>query len=346
MAVFAGWEMPLFYKGVLAEHEAVRQRAGLFDVSHMGRIMVTGREAEAFLDSLSTNRVAGRPDKSAVYTVLPNAKGGSIDDVLLYRYDATRFFVIVNAGNRSKDLSHLLEHSRHFDVVVEDHFNTDGGLALQGPLAQSVMVKLFPEVSSLKSMHFVEVDYRGRQFPVSATGYTGSGGFEVWPPQELLEELWKGLLEEGRCAGIEPVGLGARDTLRLEMGYALYGHELSETIAPIESVAHWTVKWDKGDFLGRQALWELERGPHRFQYGAVLTGEGVPREGCSVESQGAPRGVVTSGTFSPSLRKGIAIVMVDRPLFQGDRIEIQVRDHLCQAEVASFPFIQPQQEIP
>jgi aminomethyltransferase len=342
MVPFAGWEMPVHYPdGILKEHLAVRNAAGLFDVSHMGRVLVTGPDAEKFLDYIFTGKVAGRSDNLAIYGVLCNDAGGSIDDAIVYRQSANRCFIVVNAGNRDKDLQHLRTQAAAFDVQVTDRYNKDGILALQGPKADQVIQELFPTILSLKPMHFTEVNYRGFVFPVARTGYTGSGGYEFYPPLEALELLWKDLLKSGEPYGIKPIGLGARDTLRLEMGYALYGHELSDTIAPIESVAAWAVKMDKERFLGKDKLVALAKSnAKRYQYGAILTEKGIPREGYPVWLGDQKIGAVTSGTHSPSLTKGIALVMVDRSLNIGDQIKIQIRQNRIQAEIVALPFFQ------
>lgn len=334
MVDFAGWEMPIQYAGIIPEHQAVRQNAGLFDVSHMGRILVEGLQAEALLDYLSTNVIAGRPAGSATYTVWCNEQGGCVDDVIVYKSDDTHFFVVVNAGNRQKDLDHLIKHSSGLDVTITDRFNDDGIIALQGPASTTILQRLFPGINDVAPMHFIATQYRGSDIIIAATGYTGAGGFELCAPNEVIVELWKELLKTGKSDGLIPVGLGARDTLRLEKGYALYGHELTDEIRPIESVSHWTVKSNKHDFLGKDHQ-------HRrsFQYGIELTDKGIAREGYDVLYEDALIGKVTSGTFSPTLQKAIAVISSSKELTEGDVVNVQIRQNKTPAKIVKLPFL-------
>lgn len=339
MVDFSGWEMPVQYAGTIQEHQAVRNHVGIFDVSHMGRVIVEGPEAEKFLDYLSTNKVAGKKDGSATYTVLTNERGGCVDDVIIYRCDSTHFFLIVNAGNRAKDFDHLSLYAKGFDVNVYHRFAEEGILAVQGPNALALVSEIFPEASSMKPFTFAEVSYNGTPLFLSRTGYTGEKGVELYVPIEVLVELWDALMAKGEAYGIQPIGLGARDTLRLEVGYALYGHELSDGIAPTESVSAWTVKFPKGEFLGKDALLELEHSPQkRRAYGVVLEDRGIAREGYSVSVDGRKSGVVTSGTHSPSLNKAIALILVDKELKEGDHVTVDIRNRPCKATVVDLPF--------
>lgn len=326
MVPFAGWDMPVQYKGIIAEHQAVRQGVGLFDVSHMGRILVEGPDAEKLLDFLSTNQIAGKPDGSATYTVWCHEHGGSVDDLLIYRENATLFFVIANAGNRQKDLQHLLQHSKGMNVNIQDRYQEDGILSLQGPQAESVLSKMLPAVSTLKPMRFFHPE---PNLIISRTGYTGAGGFEIYAPNAEIVKWWDRLLQ----AGAEPVGLGARDTLRLEMGFALYGHELSDTISPNESVAAWTVKGEK-EFLGKSALQKK-----RSAYGIKLIDRGIAREGFPIFKNDQKIGVVTSGTFSPTLNQAIALILVDQPLQLDDIVEVEIRQQKVRAQIVPIPFL-------
>jgi len=340
MVSFSGWEMPVQYKGILVEHQAVREAVGLFDVSHMGRILVNGPDAEKFLDYLSTNKIADKAPGTVTYTVWCNEKGTCVDDVLIYKQSSVDFFVIVNAGNRQQDHEHLRKHQTGFNVQIQDRFQEEGILALQGPQAEKLMEIFYPEVKKLKPMHFItQIDEEG-PFVLSRTGYTGAGGFEIYASHSQIVKWWNRLLQEGKPFGIEPVGLGARDTLRLEMGFALYGHEISETIAPTESVSSWTVKWQKPNFLGKKILEELEKNGHkRFEYGVKLIDRGVAREGYPVFHKSVEIGYVTSGSFSPTLNQSIALILVQTPLQEGDQVEIQIRQNQCQAQVTQIPFV-------
>lgn len=336
---FCGWQMPLQYQGVIHEHQAVRTHVGIFDVSHMGRILIEGLEAEALLDYLSTNRIAGKKDGTATYTVWCSESGACIDDLIVYRESQTEFFVVVNAANREKDLAHLLHYSTGRDVNIYDRYHEDGILAVQGPSALELVSKLFPEASKLKPMRFISLPYKGEDIVVSCTGYTGAGGVEIYAPNSVIVDLWQTLLDKGYPYGIAPVGLGARDTLRLEMGYALYGHEISDAITPIESVAAWAVNWDKPDFLGKQAL-EALRASHqaKHEYGVVLVGKGIAREGYPVFQNDEQIGRVTSGTYSPTLNRPIAIVLVEKNLKEGDIVEIPIRQNRYPAQIVKLPF--------
>ena len=332
---FFGWEMPIQYQSIVKEHQSVRQQVGVFDVSHMGRIDVVGPDAEAFLDYLATNQISGKPSKLAVYTVLCRPDGTCVDDVIVFRRDDTRFFVIANASNREKDLKHLIEHKNSFNVTIQQRFEDQGILAIQGPQAFSIVKQLFPDIQSLKPMHFWEGMYQGVPVIVSATGYTGSGGVEIYASNPLIVDIWEQLMK----LGVQPIGLGARDTLRLEMGYALYGHELSDDIRASETVSAWTIKKSKSDFLGKEALDKLERDSvKRYAVGIEMTESGIPREGYDVIYHDKIIGKVTSGTFSPILQKGIALLLIDKQLKPGEVVGVQIRGKTCQGEVVTLPF--------
>ncbi len=346
MVDFFGWQMPLQYQGIMLEHLAVRKKVGLFDVSHMGRISVSGKDAETLLDYLSTNKIKDKSNYSATYTVWPNESGGSVDDLIVYREDSTHFFVVVNASNRQKDLEHLRKAAQGYDVLIEDHFENDGILALQGPNALPLIEPLFLEARNLQPMHFISLSYHGRKIFLSGTGYTGSGGFEIYAPNDLIVELWDYFLNEGDPYGLQPIGLGARDTLRLEMGYALYGHELSDTIAPNESVSSWTIKWDKETFIGKEPIEKLEKSTDkRYEYGVILLEGGIAREGYVVFKEDHPIGKVSSGTYAPSLEKAIAIILVNQKLPNNTILDIQIRQHLVKAQVVQLPFFKETNEI-
>jgi aminomethyltransferase len=331
---FAGWQMPIQYKGILEEHRMVREQVGIFDVSHMGRVGISGPDAEKLLNFLSTNEIKGKKEGSATYTVWCNSQGGSVDDLLVYKEASDRFFVIVNASNREKDLEHLQNEGAGFRVEIHPFFE-EAILAVQGPRAKEFLIPFFPKIEELAPKTFSTFTYQDQEIIVSATGYTGSSGFELFGPKEPLLILWDRLIAKG----VEPIGLGARDTLRLEMGYALYGHELSETIAPIESVSAWTVKEEKGDFLGKQALLTLENSPYkRSQVGVILQDPGIAREGYPVLKDGEKIGQVTSGTFSPSLRQSIALVMIEGNLGEGEIVEVEIRGRQVPAKVVELPF--------
>jgi aminomethyltransferase len=337
MIDFGGWQMPLLYQGIIKEHEAVRSRVGIFDVSHMGRIEIDGLGAEALMEYLSTNTVTDKTDGTATYTVWCNEEGKTVDDLIVYKISKTKFFVIVNAANRQKDFVHVLHYSTPRDVIINNHYEDEGILAVQGPKSLELMTSLFPEVHSLKHMHFLSLSYKGKPLIISRTGYTGENGVEIYVPNSNIVDLWNLILEKGKFYGIEPIGLGARDTLRLEMGYALYGHELSESIMPHESVSSWTIKWNKTDFIGKKAL-ESHLNQQRYQYGIILKEKGIARENYPVLQNEQQIGVVTSGTLSPTLNQAIAIIMVDKKLQEGDEIEVQIRQNYSKGQVVNLPF--------
>lgn len=338
MVDFFGWQMPLQYQGIIQEHLTVRQSLGLFDVSHMARVLVEGPEAEPFLDYLSTNQIEGKKDLTATYTVWCSERGTCVDDVIVYKKDQEHFFVIINASNREKDLLHLRAQSQNFHVQITPLFE-DGILALQGPQALSLMDRLFPKTSSLPFMRFLNLSYQGQELVISRTGYTGEEGVEIYASSELISLLWDRLLDEGKDLGIQPIGLGARDTLRLEKGYALYGHELSEDIYASETVSAWTIRKDKKEFMGKQALHALENSfKKRGEYGIILIDKGVAREGYRVMKNGECIGRVTSGTFSPSLNQSIALVLAEKVLNVGDQVDIEIRQQYAKAKVVNLPF--------
>ncbi len=326
MAEFAGWEMPIQYQGIIHEHKSVRENVGIFDVSHMARIIIEGPDAEKLLDFLSTNKIAGKKEGSATYTVWCHEDGGCVDDLIVYRLGPEKFFVVVNASNREKDLKHLQKYAKNFQMSVTPLFDHHGILAVQGPKAD----QLFP--LDMKPMRVRETEFEGQPLVVATTGYTGSGGFEIYAENSVIDRLWDYFTERGA----EPIGLGARDTLRLEMGFALYGHELADDILPIETVSKWTVKLNKEDFVGKDALEKSES--NRTEFGIILIDKGIAREGALVYYLGKQIGRVTSGTFSPSLQKGIAIVLGDQ-VEVDEVVEVEVRKRRLQGKVVKMPFI-------
>lgn len=337
MVSFAGYDMPIHYKSIIQEHQVVRNDVGMFDVSHMGQIGVSGEQAAQVLDYLSTNKIAAKANNTATYTVWCHSHGGSVDDLMIYKRTPDSFFLIVNASNREKDLAHLLEHVKGFKVTVEPRFDQDGILAVQGPKAVDVVAKIFPESKALAPMRFFETTYDQTRICIAATGYTGAGGIEIIAPNAVIVALWDRLLQEG----VEPIGLGARDTLRLEMGYALYGNELDDQISALESVSAWTVKLDKSDFLGKVAMQTLLSGQNRrFAYGIVLKDKAIVRHGNEVYREGKKIGLVTSGSFSPSLQASIALILVNETLNDGDHVTIQIRQQQAEAIVTKLPFWQ------
>lgn len=337
MVNFGDWEMPIQYKGIIQEHLSVRNHVGIFDVSHMGRILIAGKDAETLLDYLSTNPISNKSNGSATYTVWCNDKGKCVDDLIVYKENPNKFFIVVNAGNRQKDLNHLKQQAERFEVLITDTYHDGGILAVQGPQATALLTLLFPKVTALKHMHFGAFSYNDEDIVIARTGYTGENGFEIYASNVTTVKLWQLFLKEGKPFYLEPIGLGARDTLRLEMGYALYGHEISEEIAPTESVSAWTVKFDKHEFLGKKSL--EASSPRKHEYGIILRDKGIAREGFEVfDLQGNSIGKVTSGTFSPTLNLAIAIVLVEKNLQEGDNVDVKIRQQLSRATITKLPF--------
>lgn len=342
MVEFAGWEMPVQYSGVLEEHRAVRQAAGLFDVSHMGEVSVRGPGAEAFLQLLTPNDVSKLTPGRAHYSGLLSERGTYLDDLLVYRLEPQEFLVVVNAANAASDFEWIESHAAEApDVRVENVSDHYALLALQGPRAVEILGPLVTgDVSAIRYYGFEKGEVDAAAALVSRTGYTGEDGFELYLAPEDAPRIWNRLLEAGSGAGLLPAGLGARDTLRLEAGMALYGHELDETTTPWEANLGWVVKLDKGDFVGRRALVEQkEGGVGRKLVGFEVKGRGIAREGHCVGRGGETVGRVTSGTFSPTFEKalGMAYVAVDAAE-PGTGIEIEVRRRKLEAEVVRLPF--------
>jgi len=303
---FAGWEMPVLYTGVVEEHLAVRERVGLFDVSHMGRLAVRGPGAEAFLQGLLTNDLARLRPGQGQYTLALNEAGGVRDDLIVFRL-GDGFLVVMNAGNRGKILGHFRERAVA-GVELADRSAELAMIALQGRAAPGLLAAMAPATLGLPRFSIGEFLVAGETMLVSRTGYTGEDGFELYPRAAGATALWEALLAAGRDLPAVPCGLGARDGLRLEAGYSLYGHEIDEETSPWEAGLGWAVKPDKGNFIGRGALLELKaRGPRKRQVAFTCAGPGIPRQGCTLAVGDQEVGSVVSGTFSPCLKLGIGI---------------------------------------
>ena len=341
MVPFAGWEMPVQYPtGITAEHHAVREAAGLFDVSHMGEIVVRGPQALDLLQHISINDASRIEVGQAQYSAMCFESGGVVDDLLIYRYP-DRYMLVVNASNIDKDLSWVVEQAAGFEVEVEDISDRTALLALQGPAAREILRPLASvDLDGVTYYRFREGEVGGVAATISGTGYTGEDGFELYVAAEDAVRLWRTLLERGRDEGLAPAGLGARDSLRLEMGYALYGNDLDEQHTPLESGLGWVTKLDKPSFIGRTALVaQKEAGVPRKLVGLAVTGRGFPRPGYAILSGGEQVGSLTSGTVSPTLGFGIAMgyVPAERAA-QGTRLEIDARGRPLDAVVVRPPF--------
>jgi aminomethyltransferase len=337
---FHGWDLPVQFAGIRKEHEAVRTHAGLFDVSHMGEIEISGDGALAFIQQLTVNDASLLEDGQVQYSAMCFDDGGIVDDLTIYRSAADRFLFCVNASNREKDLDWILKH-RPQGVEVRDLSADTALLALQGPKAEFILKSLADiSLSSLGYYRFARCIVGGAEATVSRTGYTGEDGFEIFLPAGRAAETWQKVMACGEPSGLLPVGLGARDTLRLEMKYALYGNDIDASTDPLEAGLGWITKMDKGDFLGRQAI--LNRSgdaPARKLVGIEIRGRGIARHGYNIWAEGAKVGAVTSGTFSPSLQKAIAMGYVTTPLAKaGTKVSVEIRDARVEAEVVKTPF--------
>ena len=342
---FAGWEMPIQYSGVLDEYHTVRSKAGLFDVSHMGRLMVSGAGALAFLQSVTTNDVAKLAVGQAHYSMVCNDEGGIKDDIFVYRLKPTDYLLCVNASNRAKVLTWLQARPRDASVVLEDHSDQTAQIALQGPLSKDILVALGgTAVTTLKLHHTCEAMLASIPSLVARTGYTGELGYELYVPADRVGGLWESMIEAGASKGLKPAGLGSRDLLRLEMGYLLYGNDIDETITPIEAAVEWTVRTEKGPFPGRATLLgQKECGTAKRFIGFELLEKAVPRRGCKIlDSQSSqPIGEVSSGNLSPLLQKGIGLGYVPSALSTiGTLITIDIRGKAVPAQVVKTPFYQ------
>lgn len=345
MVEFGGWEMPVQYAGVIAEHMAVRNAAGLFDVSHMGEIEVRGPQAFDFLQYATINDVAALSDNQIQYTALCYPTGGVVDDLTLYRFAADNYLLCVNAANTDKDfewLQQLLDESEFSELRLSNRSSEYAQLALQGPKAEKILAELTEtELSAIKYYWFAEGDVAGVPTIISRTGYTGEDGFELYCPSENAVKLWQALMQAGAPQGLVPTGLGARDTLRLEKAYALYGHEITADIQPLEARLAWITKLKKGEFVGSQALLEAKAsGLKRKLIGLKLTESGVPRESYPVLCEGREVGYVTSGTMSPCLKQGIALALVEAEIADGEQaLQIGIRKRQLAAERVKPPFV-------
>jgi aminomethyltransferase len=340
---FAGYDMPVQYRsGIIAEHQAVRKFAGLFDVSHMGEIEIKGPQALDLVQHVTTNDAAKLAYGQAQYSVMCRPDGGAIDDCIVYRMK-DRYLIVVNASNRVKDRDWIAHHAQNFDCEAIDRSDEYGLIAVQGPRAEKILARLTTtKLPEIEYYHFAEGRVADLPAIISRTGYTGEDGFELYVAAGDAVQVWRKLLEVGAADGLVPAGLGARDSLRLEMGYALYGNDLDEKRTPLEAGLGWVTKLDKGDFVGADALRKLKAaGVRQRLVGFVLKERGFPRHGYEVRANGQGAGEVTSGTVSPSLEKGVGLAYVATESSKpGTPIEIVVRDKTIPAEVTRPPFYQ------
>lgn len=306
---FGGFDMPILYSDIVDEHNAVRNACGVFDVSHMGEVLVTGAESEKFVNHIFTNDIAGAPCGKIFYGMMCHPTGGVVDDLLVYKMGAERFFLVINASNIDKDVAWITEQARNFDVAVENQSDRYGEVAVQGPKAEGIVERVLGlQCSELSFYTCKEIEYNGETIIVSRTGYTGEDGFEIYGSHAFTNEVWDKLLASGE---VKPCGLGCRDTLRFEVGLPLYGDELADDITPLEAGLGMFVKLDK-DFIGRDALVaQKNEGLKRKIVGIELKDKAIPRHGYDVECDGKVIGTVTTGYNSISTGKSVCMAMLD-----------------------------------
>jgi aminomethyltransferase len=341
MVPFAGYRMPIQYTSIMAEHRAVRDSVGLFDLSHMGEFEVSGPGMLDFLERVTTNDVGSLNLFKAQYTLMLNENGGIIDDLLVYHLPG-RAMLVVNASNIEKDFAWLQSHCPR-SVTLTNRSDDTALVAIQGPKAEAVMGQLVKfDLSKLDYYTAAEGNVGGQKIVFGRTGYTGEDGFEIYTPNELAPDCWDAAVEAGAAHGAVPIGLGARDTLRLEMKFALYGNDIDETTNPIEAGLGWVVKPDKGiEFIGRDKVVAMkDAGPARRLAAFVMDGKGIPRHGCGIHADGETAGTVTSGTQSPTLNQGIGMGYINVAHAKaGTKIQIDIRGQDIPATVIKPPFV-------
>lgn len=342
---FGGWELPVQFVGIKQEHEAVRTKAGLFDVSHMGEVEISGADALSFIQKLTTNDASKLKIGDAQYTMMCNPEGGVIDDLLVYKTEEQTYLLVINAANIDKDVDWIQRH-RTGDVTVKNLSDEMAQLAVQGPLAESILQTLTETpLSEIRPFKFKQqVDLAGVQVLVSRSGYTGEDGFELYFSAEDAARLWNTILEAGQSVGLLPCGLGARDTLRFEAKLPLYGQELSETITPIEAGLGFAVKPEKGEFIGRDVLArQKEEGAPRKLVGVEMIDRGIPRTNYPVFVDDQQVGEITTGTQSPTLKINIGLALIKKEYAQLDQmIEVEIRGKRLKAKVVKTPFYKRQ----
>lgn len=341
MVDFGGWALPVQYSSILEEHHAVRERAGLFDVSHMGEILIEGPVSFEFIQRMVTNDISGLGHDKAVYTPMCYSDGGTVDDLIIYKLEEDKYLLVVNAANTDKDYEWLVEH-RQIGVDIHNVSDDYAQLAIQGPAAQSILQKLtdisLEDIRFFRFLKDVKIgDVRGL---LSRTGYTGEDGFEIYFPAQKAVELWERILDTGKDDGILPAGLGARDTLRFEAALPLYGHELSRTISPLEAGLGRFVRLEKEDFIGKDALLkQKEEGINKILVGFEMLDRGIPRSGYKIQHGDREIGIVTSGSFAPTLQKNLGLALIEPVYSEIDtEISIAIRNKQLKAKVVDIPF--------
>lgn len=337
MSPFAGYDMPIQYVGITEEHNAVRHHVGVFDVSHMGEVRVTGKDACKFVNHIFVNDVTGAPDGQIFYGMMCYENGGTVDDLLVYKVNDEEYFLVINASNIEKDVEWIRSNAEGFDVKIDDQSEYYGEVAVQGPEAEAAVEKLLGlEVKDIPFYNFKTFNVDGEEIIVSRTGYTGEDGFEIYGSHDYTRKVWDKLME----GGVQPCGLGCRDTLRFEVGLPLYGDELAADITPIEASLSMFVKLDKPEFIGKEALAKQKaEGVKRRIVGLELEGNAIPRHGYPVEVNGEQVGEITTGYRSISTGKSVAMAMINKPYDKlGTDVEVRIRKKTFPAKVVKKRF--------
>ncbi len=346
MVPFAGWLMPVQYSGIIEEHNCVRKSAGIFDLSHMGEIFVSGMKSVEYLQTLVTNNIEKLADGWALYTIMCLESGGIVDDLLVYRIKKDEYMLVVNASNTAKVFAWMRKNLVSGVEIVNKSEET-ALIAIQGPFSKTIVLSLgFKNPVSIKYFEFMANNINGIDCILARTGYTGEDGFEIFLPSDYATVLWDSIFAEAKGTGLMPVGLGARDTLRMEMGYSLYGNDITEEITPLEAGLSWVIDFNK-EFIGKEALLkQKERGLKRKLISFMMLDRGIPRRHYEILSGGEKVGEVTSGTMSPTLKKAIGMGYVPVELAKpGTRIDISIRKTIAEAEVVKKPFYIPEERI-
>ena len=342
MVSFAGYNMPLYYSSIKEEHLAVRKKAGVFDVSHMGEFIIEGNNAEEFIQYISSNDISKISKGMSQYTVMPNETGGVVDDLIIYQLEDKKYMMVVNASNIEKDLEWIKKQNSKFKAKIYDVSNEFSLLAIQGPNAIEIIQNLTEKnLFSLKSFEHITTSFAGyNDIIISNTGYTGSGGVEIYFPSRYSTDIWNSILSVEDKDSILPIGLGARDTLRLEMGYCLYGNELDEKRSPVNAGLEWLIKKDKKFINSNNLLKEINEGPKERLIGFELVSKAIPRSSYSILNQNEEKiGIVTSGMFSPLFEKGMGLGYAKtNELKNINKIKIDIRGKAEEAKIIKLPF--------
>ena len=341
MVPFAGYKMPVQYQGVTVEHLNVRNKVGVFDVSHMGEFFVEGPHAFDLIQTVTSNDVSTLVDGQVQYSCMPNLKGGIVDDLLVYRFNVEKYMLVVNASNIEKDWNWIQQFNIN-NVNLSNKSDYYSLLAVQGPKASQALQSLTTiDLSDLKYYTFILADFCGfKDIIISATGYTGAGGFEIYFPNYMAESIWESILESGKSFGIQPIGLAARDTLRLEMGFCLYGNDINEETSPLEAGLAWITKFNNNFNYSKELLLQKENGIKRKRVGFQILERGIARNGYTILNEKDEEiGFVTSGTMSPSLQKSIGMGYVNSEYTKSDtKLYVLIRNKKLKAKVVKLPF--------